>query len=92
MIRHRRATVSWSQLVWFAQGVPRYAFITWLAIKDMLSTWVRMRASGRVQGFPFCGEPEETREHLFLACPYTYGLWLQVIGSLLQPASTPDWN
>ncbi|KAF8087655.1 hypothetical protein N665_0573s0026 [Sinapis alba] len=26
------------------------------------------------------------------ACPYTYTLWLQVIGSLLQPAPSPDRN
>ncbi|CDY35479.1 BnaC03g61810D [Brassica napus] len=36
-------------------------------------------------------EPEESRDHLFLACLYTYGLWLQVIGFLLRTAHTPDW-
>ncbi|CAN6817824.1 unnamed protein product, partial [Brassica oleracea] len=36
-------------------------------------------------------EPEEWRDHLFLACLYTYGLWLQVIGFLLRTAHTPDW-
>ena len=40
----------------------------------------------------FCGEPDETRDHLFFACPYTYTLWLQVIGTLLQPEPSPDWN
>ncbi|KAG2270454.1 hypothetical protein Bca4012_072642 [Brassica carinata] len=38
----------------------------------------------------FCGEPDETRDHLFFACPYTYTLWLQVIGTLLQPEPSPD--
>ncbi|XP_048637526.1 uncharacterized protein LOC125609943 [Brassica napus] len=35
-------------------GVPRYSFIVWLAIKDRLSTGVRMRAWGIQQG-RLCG-------------------------------------
>lgn len=31
------------KLVWFAQAMPRQAFIFWLAIKDLLATGVRMR-------------------------------------------------
>lgn len=50
-----------------------------------------MRVWGITQGCPFCGEPEESRDHLFFGCPYTYGLWLQVSGSLLRPAPSPDW-
>ena len=91
MIRARYDIVSWSKLIWFKQGVSRYAFITWLAIKDRLSTGTRMRDWGIVQGCLLCGEPEESRDHLFFACPYTYGIWLQVIGSLLRPASSQDW-
>ena len=91
MIRTRYDTVPWSKLIWFKQGVPRYAFITWLAIKDRLSTGTRMRDWGIVQGCLLCGEPEESRDHLFFACPYTYGIWLHVIGYLLRPAPSPDW-
>lgn len=91
MIHTRYETVSWSKVIWFKQGVPRCAFITWLAIKDRLSTWTRMRDWGIVHGFPLCGEPEESRDQLFFACPYTYEIWLQVIGSLLRPAPSPDW-
>ncbi|KAG2327951.1 hypothetical protein Bca52824_010679 [Brassica carinata] len=92
LIRTRCPTVPWDKLVWFAHGVPRYAFITWLAVSDRLSTGSKMRAWGQVQGCLLCGEPDETRDHLFFACPYTYTLWLQVIDSLLRPAPTPDWN
>ncbi|CAG7876532.1 unnamed protein product [Brassica rapa] len=46
----------WSPLIWFQQGVPRFAFITWLA-------W------GQAQYYLYCGEPDETRDHLFFACP-----------------------
>ncbi|CAG7869967.1 unnamed protein product, partial [Brassica rapa] len=56
-------------------GVPRFAFITWLAFRCL-----------------FCGEPDETREHLFFACPYTYTLWLEVVGNLFGVEPDPDWD
>ncbi|KAF2606193.1 hypothetical protein F2Q68_00043422, partial [Brassica cretica] len=49
-IRERGEEVSWSNLVWFPQRVPRHAFIVWLTFKDLLSTGVRMRAWGITQG------------------------------------------
>ncbi|XP_009124760.2 uncharacterized protein LOC103849780 [Brassica rapa] len=61
MVRAQNAKVPWAKLIWFKQGVPRYAFITWLAVKDRLSTGSRMRTWG-------------------------------IIGSLLRPAPSPDWN
>ena len=76
-------TVPWHILVWFAQGVPRYSYIAWLAIKDRLSTGTRMRVWGIEQGCLFCGERQEDRYHLYFTCPYTYTLWLRVLGSLL---------
>ena len=49
-IRSRREKVEWSRVVWFKQGVPRYAFITWLAVKNRLSTGDRMRQWGYGSG------------------------------------------
>ena len=31
-------TPQWSKIIWFSQGVPRYAFIIWLAFRNGLST------------------------------------------------------
>ena len=64
--------LSWSQLVWFTQRVPRHAFIIWLAFRDRHSTCVRMRQWEITQGCMFCGERDETRDYLFFACPITY--------------------
>lgn len=44
--RMRKEVVGWSKVVWFPQGVPRLSFITWLAVKNMLSTGDRMRSWG----------------------------------------------
>lgn len=49
-IRIKAQEVDWRSIVWFPQGVPRQAFIVWLAIKDRLSTGVRMRQWGITQG------------------------------------------
>ncbi|XP_009119170.2 uncharacterized protein LOC103844146 [Brassica rapa] len=91
-IRTHDGLKEWSKVVWFQLGVPRFAFITWLAIRNRLSTGERTGAWGQPQGCLFCGEPNETRDHLFFACPYTYTLWLEVVGTLLGRPPDPDWE
>ena len=76
MVRGQNTKVPWAKLIWFKQGVPRYAFVTWLAVKDRLSTGSRMRTWGVIQGCTFCGEPEESRDHLFFCLPIH--IWLMV--------------
>lgn len=79
-------------MIWFAQGVPRFAFIAWLAVRDKLATGARMANWGVTQGCLFCDEPNETRDHLFFACPYTFTVWLEVVGDLLETNADPDWR
>lgn len=47
---------------------------------------------GQAQVCVFCGEPDETRDHLFFACPYTFTLWLRVVGNLTGSDPDPDWE
>ena len=49
-VRVKRDKVLWSKVVWLPQGIPRYDFITSLAIKNRLSTGNKMRQWGMVQG------------------------------------------
>lgn len=84
--------VPWYRTVWFPQRVPRYSFIVWLAIKDRLSTGTRMRAWGANQPCIFCGERDESRDHLFFACPYTFTIWSDLAGKLLGRKLNPDWS
>lgn len=67
-------------------------FIAWLTIRGMLATGARMASWGVTQGCMFCGEPSETRDHLFFACPYTFTVWLAVVGDLLETDADPDWD
>lgn len=89
-IRPHKPLQDWSKVIWFSLGVPRFAFIAWLAIRNHMSTGDRMRAWGHVQGCVFCGEANETRDHLFFVCPYTFMFWIEVVGSLLGRPPDPD--
>lgn len=91
-IRQSTNKVIWHKTVWFPERVPQHAFINWLAIKDRLSTGSRMRAWGTVQPCCFCGERDETRDHLFFACPYTFTVWSALTSSLLHRKLNPDWS
>ena len=83
-VRDKKATVFWSKTVWFTQGVPRFSFIVWLAVKNRLSTGDRMRAWGIQQGCVLCGERDETRDHIFFACPYSFTVWDKLVNRLVE--------
>ena len=91
-IRTQHPTVSWSKIVWFPQAIPRFSFITWLALKDRMSTGARSRAWGCIQACLLCGEPDETRDHLFFPCPYFFTVWTDLVGYLLGSHVNPDWS
>lgn len=90
-IRERKTEVLWTTGVWFSQGVPRFSFIVWLAVRNRLSTGDRMRVWGIQQGCVLCGEPDETRDHLFFACPYSFTVWDKLVNRLTGSRTDPDW-
>ena len=91
-IREQHPSVYWSKIVWFPQAIHLYSIITWLALKDRLSTGARSRAWGVSQPCSLCGESDETRDHLFFACPYSFTVWLDLVGFLLGSRTDPDWS
>ncbi|XP_013650456.2 uncharacterized protein LOC106354968 [Brassica napus] len=91
-IRDKHEKVGWSSSVWIAQGVPMFAFITWLAVKNRLATGDRMRTWGIQQDCVLCGEKYETRDHLFFACPYSYTVWDRLASKLIGLSINPYWN
>ncbi|CAN7021783.1 unnamed protein product [Brassica rapa subsp. trilocularis] len=60
--------------------------MTWLVFHNRLSTVDKIRTCGIDQGCMLCGETNETRDHLFFACQYTYGRTL--LGSCLKNPSS----
>ncbi|XP_013594463.1 PREDICTED: uncharacterized protein LOC106302517 [Brassica oleracea var. oleracea] len=91
-IREKKATVPWSRAVWFTQGVPRYTFIVWLAVRNRLSTGDRMRAWGIQRSCVLCGEKDETRDHVFFACRYSYTACDKLASRLSGNITDPDWT
>lgn len=45
-----------------------------------------------VQGCELCGERDETRDHLFFACTYTYTVWESLARRLVGRSINPDWQ
>ena len=91
-LREKRSNVFWSKGIWFPQGVPRFSFIVWLAVRNRLSTGDRMRAWGIHQSFMLCGERDETRDHVFFACPYSFTVWDTLVNRLSGHRTDPDWT
>lgn len=80
-LRDRRETVPWSKVVWFSQGIPRYGFITWLAVKNRLSTGDRMHSWGIQHHCTLCGNlmKQETTCFLLVRSAIQFGIMLQVV-------------
>lgn len=91
-LRTHHPQIDWSAVVWSRQRIPLCSFIIWLAVRDRLSTGARMRSWGLTQPCVLCGERDETRDHLFFACPVSFMIWSELAGSLLQHNQNPDWD
>lgn len=65
--------------------------MVWLAFRNRLSAGDRMKSWGIDQCSMLCGEPNETRDHLFFACLFSYTVRLNIAGKLIGNAITPDW-
>ena len=73
-IRRRGTPKDWLPLLWHKFHIPACSFITWLACRDRLLTKDRMirfhMATDPV--CLLCHSYNESAEHLFSVCPYTY--------------------
>lgn len=87
-----RVKVDWFRLIWFSHGVPRFAFISWLAVKNRFSTCDGMRLWVQEQSCTLYGEMNKTRDHIFFACPYSFTVWLAIARNFIGTAGTPDWD
>ncbi|CAL9222992.1 unnamed protein product [Arabidopsis halleri] len=76
-IRTHSPLVLWADVVWFKEHVPRFSFITWLALLNHLPTRDRLRRWGMntPASCVLCSTGVETHEHLFFECSYSTGLW-----------------
>lgn len=94
LIRQAAPTVDWYKGIWFQHATPKYAFCTWLAQHNRLSTGDRMFAwnSSIDPACIFCQHGIETRNHLFFECAYAGAVWTKLTGGLLGSHFSTDWD
>ncbi|CAN6936972.1 unnamed protein product [Brassica oleracea] len=94
LIRQASPTVYWHTGVWFQHATPKYAFCTWLALHNRLTTGDRMLTwnSSIDLACIFCQHSVETRNHLFFECAYTMAAWTKLTRGLLGSHFSADWD
>ncbi|GJW11211.1 RNA-directed DNA polymerase, eukaryota, reverse transcriptase zinc-binding domain protein [Tanacetum coccineum] len=92
--RMHMETVSWKDLVWFSQNIPKHAFILWLAIKGNLKTQDKIRKWGTYDmlPYPLCFNDIDSHNHLFFRCEYAKKFWLMVNKKIEVRINERDWE
>ncbi|KAG7550876.1 Reverse transcriptase zinc-binding domain [Arabidopsis thaliana x Arabidopsis arenosa] len=89
-LRTHSPQVPWADVVWFKEHVPRFSFITWLAILARLPTRDRLRRWG--MNIPatcvLCSTRDESHEHLFFQCSFSSEIWVFLAAKFLP--NPPD--
>lgn len=74
--------VDWSAAIWTSRSIPRQSFHAWLVVQNRIPTRDRMIGWG-IQVPPLCllcNVNDESRDHLYWDCNYTFDLWSIVAG------------
>ncbi|XP_013650778.1 uncharacterized protein LOC106355352 [Brassica napus] len=93
-IRENHILCDWYKAVWFKHATPKYAFVTWIAMRGRLATGERMKCwntNGDVSCI-FCNEPLETLTHLFFECSYSSQVWEALMKGVMNNPYTDRWG
>ena len=93
-IRENHILCDWYKAVWFKHATPKYAFVTWIAMRGRLATGERMKCwntNGDVSCI-FCNEPLETLTHLFFECSYSSQVWEALMKGVMNDHYTDRWG
>lgn len=94
LLREEGLQCSWAPGVWFSQPTPKFAFMTWLAIHDRLSTMDRISrwSRGVDQTCVLCRSSDESRSHLFFECSFSSQVWEYLVKGILHTDYTVKWD
>lgn len=94
LIRVHSVKVQWSKGIWIKEATPKFAFITWIAVRNRLATGDRIfRWNPQAVAVCWlCKEELETRDHLFFDCKYSKEVWSETIGSLAGSVCIHGWE
>lgn len=87
VLRPRGAKMSWTDLIWFKGSTPKHAFHMWISHLDRLPTRSRLASWGLPVATDccLCSAPVETRDHIFLHCPFSLEIWDSIMNRLRLP-------
>ena len=90
----RKEKVSWHKLLWSSLNIPRHAMVVWMAILNRLPTKDRLISWGmEVNGICcLCQNANETRDHLFVECSYSKGIWAMILANCGISRVIGSWN
>jgi hypothetical protein len=93
-IRLRSSALNWWRIVWFAKAIPRYAFITWLAMRERLSTKERLASWGISCDMlcVLCRASIQYRDHLFFKCSFSQRFWRKIKSLCCQEDLDDEWE
>lgn len=93
-IREEKEKCTWTQGVWFSQATPKFAFMTWLACLNRLSTMDRTAkwSQGVDTICVLCKSADEDRDHLFFACSYSSQVWENLARGIMGDSYTNLWS
>ncbi|GAV65957.1 zf-RVT domain-containing protein, partial [Cephalotus follicularis] len=93
-IRCRFLKVSWANMVWFSNCIPKHSFCLWLSChyvywtRDKLQRFRVVVSNRCIFG---CGNVE-TIDHLFFGCSFTGIVWKQTLAKCGYRRSVRPWN
>uniref|UniRef100_A0A251VNU9 Putative RNA-directed DNA polymerase, eukaryota, Reverse transcriptase zinc-binding domain protein n=1 Tax=Helianthus annuus TaxID=4232 RepID=A0A251VNU9_HELAN len=98
-IRYRSPEVEWGSLVWFAQCIPRHAFLMWLIMRGKLLTqdkilqWgIERRKNMNMMCCMLCYQNNDSHSHLFFECPFSAQVWISVRQKVDMVSVQPKWT
>nr|GEY32967.1 hypothetical protein [Tanacetum cinerariifolium] len=76
--------VDWYSMIWFAQSIPRHAFVIWLAIQKKLMTHDKMLVWRPNEDFKcvVCKKCSDSHNHLFFTFEFSKEIWNELIKKL----------
>lgn len=93
-LRNVQPQVPWHKEVWFSGGIPKHRFLTWLFVLNRCPTKDRMANWGLSvdQSCVLCNSAQETRDHLFFSCSYSWSIWSGLVRRSPLTTLLSDWN
>lgn len=87
-------SVNWVSIVWFKKSIPKHAFITWLVMRNRMSTRDKLRHWGLQvpEECMLCGTAPESTPHLFFECQFSQEVWSGLLAGsrLVFPTKLED--